>query len=140
MDNLPPPPPNCSTIDAKDLPDYYMGKLIVYEPLADNSCKYVVYDGLNRVRCISKASAIDYINSRSINTDHDCVRLAARARYHCNKACTLLEDAASFATAEDRMLLEYLSVQFKPILVNIDNFLTYIQNEKLPYNENEHQT
>ena len=134
MDNLPPPHEDCSK---DDVPDYYLGKLIVHEPLASDACKWVVYDGNSKVRCVSRASAIDYINSRNYGMNKESIRLTARARYHCNKACNLLQDAASYAGSEDRLLLEYISVQFKPILVMVDNFLIAKNNEQLPNNENQ---
>lgn len=119
MTNLPPPPQD------RDLPDYYLGMLIVYDDFSPDACKWVVYDGVNRVRCYTRNSAIDYINSRAKLTVDRATELAARARYYIISASNALDKAAAYSGHADRLLLEQLSVDLRPHLVRLDNYLTY---------------
>lgn len=122
MDKSTPPPQK-----PIDIPDYYLGMLIDYEPMSRDSCKWVVYDGHSKVRCVSRASAISYITERRRLRTSDTTVTVNLARYYVNKACNLLEQAARKADPTDRLLLDYLAVQLKPIIVNIDNYLTHEQ-------------
>lgn len=119
MTNLPPPPQD------RDLPDYYLGMLIVYDGFSLDACKWVVYDGTSRVRCYTRNSAIDYINSRAKLTVDRATELAARARYYILNASNSLDKAAAYSGHADRLLLEQLSVDLRPHLVRLDNYLTY---------------
>lgn len=122
MDKSTPPPQK-----PIDIPDYYLGMLIDYEPMSHDSCKWVVYDGHSKVRCVSRASAISYITERRRLRTSDTTATVNLARYYVNKACNLLEQSARKSVPTDRLLLDYLAVQLKPIIVNIDNYLTHEQ-------------
>lgn len=123
-----------------DIPDYYLGMLIDFEPLSTDACKWVVYDGRSKVRCMTRQSAIAYINERRRLATTDTTRTVALARFYANKACNLLEQSARKTQHEDSILLDYLAVQFKPILVKLDNYLTTtINNEELPNLEDERE-
>lgn len=136
MDNKSYPPP----ASPPDVPDYYLGMLINFEPLSNDNCHWVVYDGHSKVRCVSRQSAVAYINERRRLTTSDSIRLAALARYYVNKASNLLEQAARLSNPDDRLILDYLAVQLRPMIVNIDNYLTTSNHDKLSDQKDQHQT
>ena len=133
-----PPPVQVSEID--ELPDYYLGRLIVYEPMATDRCRWVVYDGNSKVRCYTRTEAVDYINEVVKQTGDEEIRRTLRARYFLLKTMSELDAAARHAVGANKLLLERLSVRLRPYLVEIDNYAQpkYELYEKLPNNPNEH--
>lgn len=106
------------------LPDYYLGFLIFYDELNQDSCKWVVYDGTSRVRCPTRASAVDYITDRynarrgaSIQTQ------IIDARISLNHAISQLDAAANASGGVEKLHLQRLAVRLKPVLVDIDNII-----------------
>lgn len=104
-----------------ELPDYYLGCLIYFDELGTDNCRWVVYDGFNRVRCPTRKSAIDYICSNRMNRNEELTRLLFSARLHINHAHDDLERAARLAAGPSQLLYENLSVKLRPFLVELDN-------------------
>jgi len=113
-----------------ELPDYYHGRLIVYEPLSTDKCRWVVYDGCSKVRCYTRTEAVDYIDGKVMNTSDETTQRIARARYFQLKAVRELDLAAQSATGADRLLMERLSVRLRPFIVEIDNILSPLLNKR----------
>lgn len=134
-----PPPVQVSDID--ELPDYYLGRLIVFEPMATDRCRWVVYDGASKVRCYTRTEAVDYINEKVKQTGEEEIRRTLRARYFLLKTMGELDAAAHHAVGADKLLLERLSVRLRPFLVEIDNFAQpkYELYEKLPNHTDERE-
>lgn len=124
-----------------ELPDYYLGRLIVYEPLTDDRCRWVVYDGNSKVRCYTRTEAVDYINEIVMNASADETKRLLRSRYFLLKTMSEIDAAARFATGANKLLLERLSVRLRPYLVEIDNYVSPIirHNEELPNHTDQHQ-
>lgn len=117
-DTTPPPP----ELQPNDLPDYYLGFLIVHDELSDNSCKWVVYDGTSRVRCPSRPAAVNYITDRYNHRNN--ANVSSRiidARISLNHAINQLDAAANSCTGLEQLHLALLAVRLKPVLVDIDN-------------------
>ena len=106
---------------AQEIPDYYLGYLMFYDQFSDDNCRWVVYDGLNRVRCPTRASAVDYINQRHNSTANDVLRLMTSARLHVDAALKDLDRASRFTSGPQKLLLERLSVRLRPFVVDLDN-------------------
>lgn len=120
MDNLPPPPANVST----DLPDYYLGCLLYYDADGEDNCRWVVYDGANRIRCYTRREAMDYISTHRLDNDELTMRYLVDARISVQHACEALQRAANNMHAgTDKLRLEKLSVNLRPIIVDLDNLL-----------------
>lgn len=130
MNNYPPP----TKLD--ELPDYYLGRLIVFEPDAADSCKWVVYDGYSKVRCFTRTAAVDYINSTVMSTSDEQIIYLSRADYFLQKAIESLDGAARFATGADKLLLERLAVKLRPYLVDIHNNLKPLLEHEVPNPQN----
>lgn len=123
MDKLPPPrgKREAAHLQHDGLPDYYLGRLIVFEEMSEDNCKWVVYDGHNRVRCPSRASAVDYISSIVKETDDRTRLLVSRASYFAAKARETLEAAAnSCSDPTTALLLRQRAVEATRLRLNCD--------------------
>lgn len=122
METKSPPPQNVCTL--QDIPDYYYGMLLYYDLDGDDNCRWVVYNGVTKVRCPTRKDALDYITSTAKHTDEKSAQLVLDARLRLDKAIYCLDKAATFETGAKRLLLERLAVRLKPVLVELDNILT----------------
>lgn len=123
MENLPLPrgTRKAAHLQQDGLPDYYLGRLIVFEEMSEDNCRWVVYDGHNRVRCPSRASAVDYISSIVKETDDRTRLLISRASYFAAKARETLEAAAnSCSDPTAALLLRQRAVEATRLRLNCD--------------------
>lgn len=114
------PPP---TIVCTDVPDYYLGKLLYYDDDSDDNCRWVVYDGYNKIRCPTRSAAIDYISKTSLSTNDETRRQLLSARLHLNRAMMALDKAADQSAGVEKLQYARLAVRLRPTLVDIDNNL-----------------
>lgn len=123
IESTPPPANVCTGIPEiySGVPDYYLGFLIYYDDFDDDNCRWVVYDGANKVRCPTRRDAIDYIVSRKRISADDILKLMTSARISINRAMQELEKAATYTSGTQRLLLERLAVKLRPFLVDLDN-------------------
>lgn len=118
MDNLPPPH---DSMYNNDIPDYYLGCLLYYDEFGDDNCRWVVYDGANKVRCPSRTAAIDYITNTRLNRDEQITRLIVNARLHLNRAIELLRTASRDQGGAEGLVFERISARLRPYLTELDN-------------------
>lgn len=121
MDKSTPPPIVCT-----DIPDYYLGKLLYYDDDSDDNCRWVVYDGQNKIRCPTRSAAIDYISQTSLSTNDETRRQLLSARLHLNRAMSALDKAADLSAGVEKLQYARLAVRLRPTLVDIDNNLLNI--------------
>lgn len=104
------------------LPDYYLGFLIMFDEFSEDACKWVVYDGTSRVRCPTRTSAIEYITERYKQRSGLCFKSRIiDARISLNHAIEQLDAAANELGGVEKFHLQRLAVRLKPVLVDIDN-------------------
>jgi hypothetical protein len=121
MDTLPPPPQIFST---DDIPDYYCGCLIAYDDLSDDNCRWIVYDGVSKVRCPNRAAAINYINEHiSKLSGRNIKDYILDARISLNHAIRALDKAGDNTHGVEQLMLRKLAVSLRPTLVEIDNIV-----------------
>lgn len=118
MDNNAPPP--APWYD--DIPDYVLGKLLYYDQDSDNACRWIVYDGAQKIRCATRKDAIRYIQMTVLHQDNEAQRLTISARAYIQKALEQLDKAAT-KTSTNSLLLERLSVKLRPFVVDLDNLI-----------------
>lgn len=115
-DIYPPPADVCS------VPDYILGKLMYYDDQTDDNCRWVVYDGAQKVRCATRRDAIRYIQSTVLCNDSEAQRLVVSARVYINRALQQLDKAATL-TASNSLVLARLSARLRPFVVDLDNLI-----------------
>lgn len=105
-------------------PDYYLGFLIFYDELNQDACKWVVYDGTSRVRCPTRASAVNYITDRyNARRGAGIQTHVIDARISLNHAITQLDAAANMCGGVEMLHLQRLAARLKPVLVDIDSII-----------------
>ena len=104
-----------------DIPDYYLGCLLYYDDETDDNCRWVVYDGHNKIRCTSRQSAVDYITHLRLDRSEEVTRLLVSARLLVNKASEQLHRSATLVTGPQQLLFEQLSARLRPFVVELDN-------------------
>lgn len=109
--NLPPP---------NDLPEYYLGRLILYEPLARDACKWVVYDGVHKVRCASRQSALSYCEETSVNMPYKLQEGLTAAYTRIMHACGKLESVGERYGGENTAYIQHLALQLRLLADRID--------------------
>ena len=118
--------PSPHELKSDTLPDYYLGFLIMFDEFSEDTCKWVVYDGSSRVRCPTRASAIDYITDRyKQRSGHSFQSRIIDARISLNHSIEQLDAAANELGGVDRFHLQRLAVRLKPVLVDIDNIILF---------------
>lgn len=116
----PTPPP----VHTKPLPDYYLGMLLYYDDESDDNCRWVVYDGHSRTRCVSRKSAIDLISATVLGQAEAKTRsFLLDARMSFAHAMHQLDNAALHSEGLQRLRLSRTAVKIRPVLVEIDNIL-----------------
>lgn len=109
----------------------------MFDEFSEDACKWVVYDGSSRVRCPTRASAVDYITDRyNARRGAGIQSQLIDARISLNHAITQLDAAANELGGVERFHLQRLAVRLKPVLVDIDN-ITLNETE---YDNTPHQT
>lgn len=122
MNNDTTPPPH--QLHPDSLLDYYLGFLIFYDEFNQDSCKWVVYDGTSRVRCPTRASAVDYITDRyNARRGAGIQSQLIDARISLNHSITQLDAAANACGGVEKLHLQLLAVRLKPVLVDIDSII-----------------
>ena len=121
MDNKLPPPPN---ILIDNLPDYYLGYLLYYDDQSDDNCRWVVYDGTNKIRCPSRTAAINYITTtRNAISKEEIARPLTSSRLHLQHAINDLITVTRLTTGPTKMVTERLSSRLRPFLIELDNLI-----------------
>lgn len=120
MDNTP-PPQNACTNDG--LPEYYLGCLLYKDDDTADNCRWVVYDGHCKIRCVTRQSAVDFIakNYRSDVTKVYTLLVAARMQLNC--AYNDLVRASAEQDGPKKLVIEQLSVRLRPYIVALDNLI-----------------
>lgn len=120
-DNLIPPPPANNT---DTVPDFYLGCLIYYDWYSDDAMKWICYDGRNKVRCISKAAAMNHAQSISdYITDGEIGHLMF-AHHFLTRAWRTLDKAAEASGISDRLWLQQKAVDARKIADAIDTLIS----------------
>ena len=116
MKNLPPPRDRwLSHQDASELPDFVCGRLIYYDsnPLHRETMRWVVYDGIKKVRCSTKQSAISYAVSQANRFNHEHLIDLANSIAMIRQGIAKAEKVANAQPADVRQRIERLTLQLR---------------------------
>lgn len=109
-----------------ELPEYHLGRLLYYDEMSHDNCRWIVYDGIKKVRCPSRTAALNYITEQNEAVPDVSAKAISRARFHLNRAIMELDFAALHSP--NRLILERLAVRLRPFLVEIDNQIPCLSN------------
>lgn len=106
-----------------DLPDYYMGRLIIHDEDSDDNMRWIVYDGLTQVRCVSKTAAMMYIQEHALKVNDDALHYLYIEHDRLRRSYMHLDDIAAMLPAADRPTIEAISVNLRKIADSLDTYL-----------------
>lgn len=119
MDNYPPPTNVCTD----GLPEYYLGCLLYYDGDTKDNCRWVVYDGHSRIRCVTRDAAVDFIAKNYREDNSKSYTLLVAARMHLQAAYKDLLKASAEATGPKKLCIEQTSARIRPYIVALDNLI-----------------
>lgn len=100
-----------------------MGRLIINDDNPDETMHWVVYDGLQRVRCISRAAAIRYCQERALDVTDDALQGLMLAFDKIRNGYMQLDRLASMVPAVDRPTIETISVNIRRVTDQLDTYI-----------------
>lgn len=116
MSNLP-PPANVAT----NLPDYYFGQLIYFDEFGEDSCRWVIYDGLRKWRFPSKKAAMRWAESQKIDFPKTPSARLERARALLDEARDTIDREADNAKPLEAEILRKIAFEVRKISDTISN-------------------
>lgn len=106
-----------------DLPDYYMGRLIIHDEDSDDNMRWIVYDGLTQVRCVSRTAAQKYIQENALRVNDDALHYLYIEHDRLRRSYMHLDQIASMLPAADRPTIEAIAVNLRKIADSLDTYL-----------------
>lgn len=106
-----------------ELPDYYLGCLIYYDVTEDDNMRWIVYDGRQKVRCISRQVAEAYARKMAAITAPEEVGMLMQSHHFLKRAYKSLDKAAEHANVEDRLVLQYKALEVRKVADLIDTMI-----------------
>lgn len=119
MDNYPPPANVCTD----GLSEYYLGCLLYYDDESEDNCRWVIYDGHSRIRCVTRDAAVEFIARNYREDSTRAYTLLVAARMHLHAAHKDLVKAAAEATGPKKLCIEQTSARLRPYIVLLDNLI-----------------
>lgn len=109
------------------LPEYYLGRLILYEALSNNGCKWVVYDGHKKVRCPSRESALRYCEENSVNIPYQLQESLTAAYARILSGINRIEGATARYGGQHTADLNRIALRLRLLADQLDNITKQIK-------------
>lgn len=109
-----------------ELPDYYLGRLIYYDDLGDDNCRWIIYDGVNTIRFPSRAAAERYCIEVSLKISDDSIQNLMRSYEYMRRSYLILDKAAQLSPANHRLLLESIALKVRLMADKLDSIIAQI--------------
>lgn len=107
-------------------PSYFRGHLYYYDDKNDNTMRWVLYDGQNKIRFISRTALENYVIEKQVQIPERCVELLMRAYARVERAYKDLDEASSMVEISMKLQLEATSVQLRQLDDRIDTIISLI--------------
>ena len=105
------------------LPDYYMGRLIIHDEDSDDNMRWIVYDGLTQVRCVSRTAAMMYIQEHALKVNDDALHYHYIEHDRLRRSYMHRDEIAAMFPAVDRPTIEAIAVNLRKIADSLDTYL-----------------
>lgn len=105
-------------MDRNDVPDYYCGRLIFYDD--SEAMRYVVYDGVNKVRFATRAAAEKFCIEKACEVQTEALGEIYRAFHHLTRASVILRQLNLKYPMNEREQLETISVNVRRMADALD--------------------
>lgn len=107
-------------------PSYFRGHLYYYDEKSENTMRWVLYDGQEKIRFISRTALENYVIERQVQTPERCVELIMRAYARVERAYKDLDEAAAMVDVSMKLQLEATAVQLRQLDDRIDTIISLI--------------
>lgn len=122
--DIQPPPRN----SFDELPDYYCGRLILKDNQSDDNCRWIVYDGRQYIRCVSKTAAYRLAAEQANATNDTAIYHLMAAQHAASRASEAAQRAAD-ESAEIRIQCEEISVKLRLLADKLDTIISQSSHE-----------
>lgn len=120
--NYPPPP----EMRADEPPSYFRGHVYYYDSWSDDNCRWVLYDGKNKIRFVTRKSLEDYVIEQQAKTPERAVSLLMRAHARAQRSYLDLDDAAAQLDGNYRVNLQAIALNLRKLTDNIDTIISQL--------------
>lgn len=105
-------------------PSYFRGYLYYYDDKSENTMRWVLYDGPNKIRFISRTALENYVIEKQVQTPERSVELLMRAYSRVQRAYQDLDEAAAMVDVAMKLQLEATAVQLRQLDDRIDTIIS----------------
>lgn len=107
-------------------PSYFRGHLYYYDDKSDNTMRWILYDGHEKIRFISRTALENYVIEKQLRIPERCVELLIRAFSRAERAYKDLDEASTMADVSMKLQLEATAVQLRQLSDRIDTIISLI--------------
>lgn len=107
---------------ATNLPDYYFGQLIYFDEFGEDSCRWVIYDGLRKWRFPTKKAAMRWAEEQKIDFPGTPSARIARVRALIDEAMKTLDLEADNSKPLESEILRKIALELRKVnetLINL---------------------
>lgn len=109
-------------MEPNGVPDYFCGRLIYYDD--SEAMKFVVYDGVNKVRFTSRAAAEKWCVQKASELQTEALGEIMRAFHHLSRASMVLRQLNTKYPMDEREQLEAISVSARRMADALDTIVS----------------
>ena len=106
-----------------DIPDYAFGRLIYYDGVSEDNCRWIVYDGRQYVRCTSKTAAYKFAAEQANAVGSECIHFLMVGHHHLTRGYKAIDRAAAMMPVELKLECEAIALQVRRLADKIDSII-----------------
>lgn len=109
--------------DGDDLPDYAFGRLIYRDDVTHDNMRWIVYDGRQYVRCISKKAAYHLAATQANAIGAEPIHFLMVGHHHLTRGFNAIDKGASIMPVELKIECEAIALQVRRLADKIDSII-----------------
>lgn len=106
-----------------DLPDYAFGRLIYRDDVSDDNMRWIVYDGRQYVRCISKKAAYKFAAEQANAVGTEAIHFLMVGYHHLTRGYNAIDRAAPMMPVEIKLECEAIALSVRRLADKIDSII-----------------
>ncbi len=106
-----------------DLPDYAFGRLIYRDDVSDDNMRWIVYDGRQYVRCISKKAAYQFAAEQANAVGSEAIHFLMVGHHHLTRGYNAIDRGAAMMPVELKIECEAIALAVRRLADKIDSII-----------------
>lgn len=106
-----------------DVPDYAFGRLIYYDGISEDNCRWIVYDGRQCVRCTSKSAAYKFAAEQANAVGSENIHFLMVGHHHLTRGYKAIDRAAEGMPVEIKLECEAIALAVRRLADKIDTII-----------------